>query len=80
MYHNLQHFIQRTRHLNEKKEIHILIGAGHLMPYLSDKQLTILDVDPFFISYHIDTVFKKYPNQRFLDYMNDENYEIQISV
>ena len=76
MYHNLQHFLQRTR--QEKKEIHILIGAGHLMPYLSDKQLSILNVDPFFITYHTDTVFNKYPNQRFLDYMIDVNYEIMI--
>jgi hypothetical protein len=80
MYHNLQHFIQRTKDLKEKKEIHILVGAGHLMPYLSDKQLSILNVDPFFISYHTDTVLKKYPNKRLLDYMKDENYEIQISV
>ena len=78
MYHNLKHFLQRTRHLKGKKEIHILIGAGHLMPYLSDKQLSVLNVDPFFINYHTDTVFNKYPNQRFLDYIKDENYEIMI--
>ena len=78
MYHNLQHFLQRTRQLKGKKEIHILIGAGHLMPYLSDKQLSILNVDPFFITYHKGTVFNKYPKQRFLDYMIDENYEIKI--
>ena len=89
MYNNLQHFIRRIngikhnngiKHQNEKKEIHILVGAGHLMPHLSDKQLSILNVDPFFIIYHKDTVCKKYPNQRFLDYlkMNDDNYEIIV--
>jgi hypothetical protein len=80
MYNNLQHFIQRTKHQNGKKEIHILVGAGHLMPHLSDKQLSILNVDPFFITYHKDIVFKKYPNQRFLDYMksNNDDYEIMV--
>ena len=78
MYNNLQHFIQRTKHLAEKKEIHILVGAGHLMPYLSDKQLSILNVDPFFITYHKETVFNKYPNQRYLDYMINQNYEIVL--
>jgi hypothetical protein len=74
MYHNLQHFLQEQ---DSKKEIHILIGAGHLMPHLSSEQLTILNVDSFFIDYHTD-ISKKYPNQRLLDYLIGESVQIVI--
>lgn len=72
MYHNLQHFLQEQ---DSKKEIHILIGAGHLMPHLSSEQLTKLEVNSFFIDYHTG-ISKKYPNQRLLDMIT--NYEIVI--
>jgi len=55
------------------KDIHVCIGAGHLMPYLSQKCIDELGLDSFFVNYH-----KTIQLPRLLDYFKECEYEIQL--
>ena len=65
--------IQKIINNNSKKDIHICIGAGHLMPELSPNIIHELGLDSFFVHYH-----KQIKELRLLDYLNEYDYEIQL--
>lgn len=54
-------------------EIHIIIGAAHLMPYLSNDHLTELKIDNSFINYH-----ENIKSKRLLKYISLEYFEEYI--
>ena len=52
------------------KEIHVIIGAAHLMPYLTKQQLDELDVDESFMNYH-----ENIRSKRLMDFLQVELLE-----
>ena len=65
--------IKKIINKNTKKDIHICIGAGHLMPELSQNIINELGLDSFFVHYH-----KQIQELRLLDYLNEYDYKIQL--
>ena len=72
--------IEREEHMSKHilhaanrfdKDIHVCIGAGHLMPFLSQEQIESLGLAPFFTDYH-----REIKENRLLHYISD--FEIQL--
>ena len=59
----------------QTKDIHVCIGAGHLMPFLDEKQKALLDLDIFFTDYH-----GKIKENRLLHHLNDRNITYRIDI
>ena len=59
----------------QTKDIHVCIGAGHLMPFLDEKQKALLDLDLFFTDYH-----GKIKEKRLLHHLNDQNITYRIDI
>ena len=59
----------------QTKDIHVCIGAGHLMPFLDEKQKALLDLDIFFTDYH-----SKIKDNRLLHHLHDRNITYRIDI
>lgn len=60
----------QNKHFVFPEEIHVIIGAAHLMPYLTKQQLDELEVDESFMTYH-----KNIRSKRLLDFLHVEFIE-----
>jgi hypothetical protein len=58
---------------NSTKDIHVCIGAGHLMPKLSQTIINDLGLDLFFVDYH-----NQIKELRLLDYLKEYEFLIQL--
>ena len=59
----------------QTKDIHVCIGAGHLMPFLDEKQIASLGLDLFFTDYH-----GKIKENRLLHHLNKQNITYRIDI
>lgn len=68
---NILHFYEK--HLDKNTNIHICIGAGHLMPFLTEKNIDSMGLDIFFKQYH-----QNIRESRLLNYLENISYEIHV--
>ena len=57
------------------KDIHVCIGAGHLMPFLDEMLMQTLGLNSFFVQYH-QTIKEK----RLLHYVSDSTFDFDIQL
>lgn len=76
MYQNIMILIDKFK-IN--KDLHIIVGASHLMPYLSDQMLNILERDSFFINYH-NSIKQNHPNMRLIDLLKKHPLHLTINL
>ena len=74
MYQNIKQIIE-TYNKHTVQELHIVIGAGHLMPYLSEGQMCEVGLDFQTIAYH-----KNIQQPRLLQYIQDSDYSYEICI
>jgi len=70
--HMAENIIDVVRH-NKNIHIHICIGAGHLMPFLNERQIAQLGLDIFFSDYH-----KNITQSRLLHYLQKKGIDYAI--
>jgi hypothetical protein len=68
---HILHFYEKYSHTNEN--IHICIGAGHLMPFLTEKNIDSMGLDDFFKQYHHNI-----QQPRLLHHLKNVSYEIHV--
>jgi hypothetical protein len=71
---NIVHACKEREEYSDKP-IHVTIGAGHLMPYLNERQIGELGLDLFFKGYH-----EKIKESRLLDRLQKMSIEYDIVV
>lgn len=71
---NIVHACKEREEYSDKP-IHVTIGAGHLMPYLNERQIGELGLDLFFKGYH-----EKIKENRLLDRLQKMSIEYDIVV
>jgi hypothetical protein len=57
------------------QDIHVCIGAGHLMPFLNDIEIQTLKLNPFFKNYH-----QSIKDKRLLHHVSDSNSDFKIQL
>jgi hypothetical protein len=70
-----ENIIDAIKNNHTNKPIHICIGAGHLMPFLNEKQISVLGLDTFFIDYHTNI---KHPRLLYYLHQHGIHYDIVL--